>query len=340
MQQRLIKKTALFSLMFFLVSMGMILTVSSAREKQQEGGEIKERKQDGELSFAKGQADTSYLRIPIPAGCRAQDLIIENFYMDRELRIFVPGAGEDFYLQNEVSGNVGEIREGSFDMADGGVVLDFQLTGVYECRTILEDQNLYIRFLPPAQVYDRIVVIDPALGGGETGKEAEGLSEKVINLEIARSLGQKLEAGNIKAYYTRMDDVNPSAGERTALGNGAGADMYIRIQLGAQEDSAVYGVEALYRTDYFIPGFGSGELAGLLEREVVAAVNGKSLGTAEIPQEEELLSGLEIPAASIIAGYITNKQEALLLARQEYIDKIAEGIYQAVLKAYENDIFN
>ena len=343
MQQRLMKKTAVCALVFFLVSMGFILAISAGRE----GEPIEEMEEpafneatENELSFERGQADTSYLWVPLPAGCRAQELIIENFYMDRELRIFVPGAKEDFYSMNALSGNCGEILRGGFNITDGGAVLDFQLTGVYECRTILEDENLYIRFLPPRQVYDRIVVIDPAWGGKETGEEAQGLVEKNINLEIARSLSKKLEAGNIKAYYTRMDDLNPSAGQRTALGNGAGADMYIRIQLGAGEDPTVYGVEAAYRTDYFIPGFGSGELAGLLEREVTSAVNGKSMGTVKLPEEEGLLSGLEIPSASVTVGYITNKQEALLLGRQEYIDKIAEGIYQAVLKAYENDIFH
>lgn len=346
------KKTAVCVLVFFLVAMSSILAVSAGREEEprrdeqetsaeepaQAGPVLDEAKENG-LSFAQGRADTGYLRIPLPAGCGAQELVIENFYMDRELRIFVPGAKEDFYSQNALSGNCGEIQRGSFDMAEGGAVLDFQLTGVYECRTILEDENLYIRFLPPPQVYDRIVVIDPAWGGEETGNEAQGLVEKDINLAIATSLGKKLEEGNIKAYYTRMDDVNPSAGQRTALGNAAGADMYIRIQLGAREDPAVYGVEASYRTEYFIPGFGSRELAELLEREVAAAVNGKAMGTTELEGEETLLFGLEIPAASVTAGYITNKQEALLLGRQEYIDKIAEGIYQAVLKAYENDIF-
>ncbi|MDE5598395.1 MAG: N-acetylmuramoyl-L-alanine amidase [Lachnospiraceae bacterium] len=34
-------------------------------------------------------------------------------------------------------------------------------------------------------------------------------------------------------------------------------------------------------------------------------------------------------------GYISNGQEAILLNRDDYIQKIADGIYQAIMAAYE-----
>ena len=42
-----------------------------------------------------------------------------------------------------------------------------------------------------------------------------------------------------------------------------------------------------------------------------------------------------MPAAAIRVGYLTNSQEAILLQREDYIKRIAEGIYNAVEKAYE-----
>lgn len=353
MQQKLLKRTAVCSFVFFAAAMGMILAVSAGRGEQEPQGagwetageepvqEASGPEDDarGGLIFDSGQADTSYLRIPLPEGCRAGDIVIENHYMERKLRVFVPGVREEFYAENSISGNRREILQGSLAMAEGGAVLDFQLTGVYECRTILEDEKLYIRFLPPAEVYDRIVVIDPAYGGEEPGGEAEEIAEKDINLKIALRLKERLDENGIKAYYTRVDDSDPGKEERTALGNGSGADMYIRIELGKKEDPDGYGVEAVCRPDYFIPGFGNRELAGFLEREVTEAVSGKSLGVSETLQEEETLAGLEIPAACIRPGCITNRQEALLLGREEYIDKIAEGIYNAILKGYETNSF-
>ncbi|MDE7358578.1 MAG: N-acetylmuramoyl-L-alanine amidase [Lachnospiraceae bacterium] len=47
------------------------------------------------------------------------------------------------------------------------------------------------------------------------------------------------------------------------------------------------------------------------------------------------MNNATVPAAAIRVGYLTNSQEAILLQREDYIRRIAEGIYNAVLKAYE-----
>lgn len=348
MNQTLMKKTAVCSLVFFLAAMGMIFLMSAnkvitiadvAQDEVMENLAVKENTAgDGavkNLTFKLGEADTSYLRIPLPEGCKADDIIIENHYMDRALWILIPNADEDFYEENVISGNRESVRQGSFEVTKEGIALNFQLTGIYECRTILENENLYISFLAPAEMYDKIVVIDPACGGSDLGYTAENILEKDINLQIARKLKEKLDGSDIKAYYTRMDDVNPSKEDRTALGNETRADMYIRIQLSASEDSSVYGTSAVYNGDYFIPGFGNVELADFLEREVVTAIKGKAVGLVEAEKEEYTLRQSVIPAAAVNVGYITNKQEAALLSREEYIDKIAAGIYNAIIKVYE-----
>lgn len=348
MNQTLMKKTAVCSLVFFLAAMGMIFLMSAnkvitiadvAQDEVMENLAVKENTAgDGavkNLTFKLGEADTSYLRIPLPEGCKADDIIIENHYMDRALWILIPNADEDFYEENVISGNRESVRQGSFEVTKEGIALNFQLTGIYECRTILENENLYISFLAPAEMYDKIVVIDPACGGSDLGYTSENILEKDINLQIARKLKEKLDGSDIKAYYTRMDDVNPSKEDRTALGNETRADMYIRIQLSASGDSSVYGTSAVYNGDYFIPGFGNVELADCLEREVVTAIKGKAVGLVEAEKEEYTLRQSVIPAAAVNVGYITNKQEAALLSREEYIDKIATGIYNAIIKVYE-----
>lgn len=348
MNQTLMKKTAACSVVFFLAAMGMIFWMSAnkvititdvAQDEVMENLAVKDNtSKDGavkNLTFKMGKADTSYLRIPLPEGCKADDIIIENHYMDKALWILIPNADGNFYEENIISGNRESVRQGFFEVTKEGIALNFQLTGIYECRTILENENLYISFLVPAEMYDKIVVIDPAWGGSVSGYTAENIREKDVNLQIARKLKEKLDESDIKAYYTRMDDVNPAEEDRVALGNETRADMYIRIQLSASEDSSVYGTSTVYNGDYFIPGFGNVELADCLEREVVTAIKGKAIGLIEAGQEEYTLRRSEIPSAAVNAGYITNKQEAALLGRDEYIDKIATGIYNAIVKIYE-----
>lgn len=347
MQQDLMKKTAAGSLIFFVIAMTVIFGLSAekvitvenvAHDEVQEMTKESEKKTDVDeknLTFVIGEADTGYLCIPLPEGCKADDIMIENHYMNRELWLLIPTTEENFFRDNAISGNRRMVRQGKFELSEEGCRLKFELTGLYECRTILENNNLYIDFWAPTEVYDKIVVIDPACGGTDAGVVGEELQEKDITFEIARKLKEKLDGSDVKVYYTRMSDVNPSEEERVRLANEAKADMYIRIEVNAEEDSAVYGTETVYNGDYFIPGFGSVELADYLEREVVTSIKGKALGLVKANEADYTISHATVPAATVRVGYITNKQEAILLGREEYSDKIATGICNAIMQIYE-----
>ena len=128
--------------------------------------------------------------------------------------------------------------------------------------------------------------------------------------------------------------VNSQEEDRIALGNETKADMYIRIEVNEAKDTGVYGITAVYNGDYFIPSFGNIELADCLEREVTTSVKGKALGLVSAGEKDVVLEKLTVPAATIKVGYLSNSQEAILLSRDEYQDKIATGIYDAITKIY------
>ena len=343
----LMKKAVIGSVVFSIAALGTILHLSAGKvitisdvaqdEVQRTTSHVEESEEADPqvLTFEIGESNTSYLRIPLPEECKAEDIIIENHYMDQELCVLISNVENDFYEENVISGNRNMIEHGRYEAIKDGIKLRFQLTGIFEYRTILENNDLYISFLSPREMYDRIVVIDPACGGQNTGYEAEGLLEKDINLLIAQKLKEKLDRTDIKVYYTRMDDVNPEEEARVKLANETRADMYIQIHVDSSEDSSIYGTTTMYNGDYFIPGFGSVELADVLEREVVTSIKGKALGLSEAQAQEYTLRHITIPAATVKAGYITNKQEAILLGREEYCEKIATGIYNAIMNVYD-----
>lgn len=347
MQQNLAKKAAIWYTIFFFAAMGSIIflsagkviTISDIAQDEVEGTEKNktqvQKQNENLLTFVLGEANTSYLRIPLPEGCKAEDVAIENHYMDRELYIQIASENTSFYRDNAISGNRSNVEQGTYEIEQTGIRLRFVLNDIFEYKTILENNDLYIDFLSPKEMYDRIVVIDPACGGVNAGYVSDELQEKTLNLQIAKKLKEKLDKTNIKAYYTRMDDVYPVENNRIRLANEAKADMYIRIQTDANEDTSVYGATAVYNDDYFIPGFGSIELADYLEREVVTEIKGKALGLKEATAEDYALLRITIPAATIKVGCISNYQEAELLGREEYQDKIATGILNAIMLAYE-----
>lgn len=294
---------------------------------------------ENEIAINRNAQNTNYFCIPMPESVKAEEVVLENHYMDKELWVSISSEQtkecEAFYETNSVYGNSENVADGRFEVEKERICLRFALDGVYEYRSIFEDHILYVEFVPSKEVYEKIIVIDPAYGGEEQGVAVEGVSSKDITLGVAKALKTMFDESDIKVYYTRMDDSNPAADNRVELAEATKADMMIRIEVSGDENSKLYGTSTVYNSKYFIPGFGNVELADLLEREVVTSISGKACGLIESAEEDRVMNSATVPAAAIRVGYLTNSQEAILLQREDYIKRIAEGIYNAVVKAYE-----
>ena len=360
-QNNLMKRMAVYCLVFVATAMSAILYYSankiivvadvaqdevvqeSAGSEDGTGGEGSTENtivaDKNHILIDRSSQNTKFFCIPLPEDVKAEEVIIENHYMDRELWVNIthknPHEHEKFYEANGVYGNCESVTEGHFDVEKERMCLRFDLTGVYEYHSIFEDNTLYVEFMTPKEVYDKIIVVDPAYGLQEDGVLSNGVSAKDITLEIAKAVKAKLDDTDIKVYYTRMDDSNPTAENRVELAAATKADLLIRIEVSGDANTKLYGTEAVYNSRFFIPGFGSVELADLLEREVVTAISGKANGLLEAGEEDAVICNATVPAAAIKVGYLTNGQEFILLQREDYIQRIAEGIYQTVMKAYE-----
>lgn len=295
--------------------------------------------QENEIAIDRTDKNTNYFCIPMPENVKAEEVVLENHYMDKELWVGISSEEaktyEAFYEANGVYGNCNSVTNGRFELEKERICLRFALTGVYEYRSIFEDHMLYVEFVPSKEVYEKIIVIDPAYGGDERGVTVDRVMAKDITLDIAKALKTMFDESDIKVYYTRMDDNNPTSADRVDLAAETKADMLIRIEVSGDENSKLYGTSAVYNSKYFIPGFGNVELADLLEREVVTSISGKAGGLIESAAADEVINSATVPTAAIRVGYLTNSQEAILLQREDYIKRIAEGIYNAVIKAYE-----
>ena len=347
MLQKLMKRTAVLVCLFSVIALGLIIGLSATKlvtitEVAQDevvgtGNTVvpQTSSADSENALAfDTETATDYLCIPLPEGSKAEEITIENHYMDQELYVLIRNVEKSFYAEHALMGNRTGIETGFYHETEDGVALIFALTQVYEYRTVFENNELYISFLNPREIYNQIVVIDPSCGGLDRGSVKNGVVEKELTLQIAGKLKEKLDESRIKAYYTRMDDVNPAAEQRVSLANEVKADMYIAISVDNREEEEVYGVSTIYNDQYFIPGFGSVELADLLEKELASEIKTKALGLEKASGESKLRYAT-VPAAEVRVGCLSNKQEAILLKREDYIEKIANGIYNAIVSSYE-----
>ncbi len=350
MHEKLRIKSFIVSTLFFLIAMtGMLVfadrkAIVIANVAQDQVETDVSRPQDAAsagtqtnlLRFRQGEENTDYLCIPLQSGVVAENISMENHYMDKEMWIYIANTDESYYATEAVYGNIDKIESGSYEYVNDRVLIKFSLENVYECISLLEENKLYIEFVHPREIYEKIIVID-AYGGGETlGIQAEGITEKSITLDIAKRLKGMLDGSDIKVYYTRTEDVDIPVESRVELANAVGADMFISIRLNESEDATVYGTETLYNENYFIPGFGSIELADLVERNVVTGISGKGNGLFAAKATDMILAEAKVPVAVLQAGYATNNREAGLLRKEAYREQIAKGIYLAISDAYEN----
>ena len=289
------------------------------------------------------------IQLCLPPEIEMQQISIENDYMKKTLRITIARQPEstwtgDFLYENpmRIHAAVGDAKL-SENTEDVTISLPLDSVFEWEMKLKKEAENNYldIQLVRPHDKYEKIIVLDAGHGGGDSGDVVTGEDESVLLAEnelvysVVSKAGKLLEKEGICVYYTRDGEANPTQEERVSLANEVQADMLISVHADYDADSTLYGMRTIYNETYFIPEFASADLAYLLLEKVAASTNEKALGFEPGTDEAELVQQAMVPVAQLYIGYLSNKQEQKLLAREEHIDRIAAGIYDAVLAGYE-----
>ncbi len=269
--------------------------------------------------------------IPLDGKTTAEKVVVENRYWDKEIWIYIQGADEKFFAENPIHGDIGHIVKGDCEVQRNRLILKMQMDCIFEYRTIMDGNEMVLTFEEPKDVYEYVIVIDPACGGDETGAVMRGYAEKTLTLQIADMLSEKLKAEGVKLYFTRREDVEVGRRERIALTEELDADMYIGIAANQSEDTEKYGISAYYNDSYFIPEFGNVQLADVLTRCVTVASSNRAEGII-VAEKDSILQEISLPAAQINVGYLTHPVEGELLGTAEYREKLAQGIADAIME--------
>lgn len=302
--------------------------------------------QTRELELKQSKDSEGRFYITLPADAKAENVTMENRYWEGELRIRITGSNADFYGSCIIEGDVSAIDSGICEMKADGVLLRVKMNGLWEYRSTMEGKTLVLAFYEPRELYDVIVVLDPAGGGEETGCVGEVISkeaasensffyEKDVTLQVARLVQKNLSLEGVKVYLTRAEDVDVTTEERLEFLHKADADFYIRLSVDEADSPESYGIRGEYNAQYYIPGFGNVQLADLLTREVTIASSNRAEGLLAVG-EESILKQIKIPAAELSLGYFSNITERELLGQESYREKLATGVMHAITKACES----
>lgn len=187
------------------------------------------------------------------------------------------------------------------------------------------------------------IVLDPGHGGAvETGAVGpNGLTEKELNLEVAKRTARILESRGISVVLTRTADYRIPLSTRAAIAEFLDAEAIISIHHNAPNanPSLTPGTEVFIQDG--VPE--SARLGGLLQEEIVAALDQFDINWTVASDAGAIVvlndSGLNaygmirrpsMPAVLAELGYISNPEEAELFATVEYQDAAAEALADGI----------
>ncbi len=207
----------------------------------------------------------------------------------------------------------------------------------------------------------KTIVIDPGHGGHDPGAIYNGITEKVINLDISNRLAKVLRRAGYTVHLTRTTDKFIELDERPKIANKHKADLFISVHVNANRKSYVNGFETyvlplidrkLIQTklmekhgidyqnlnnkeksalDKFLTNYvqKSKKMALMVQQNSLKKVKstGFKVSNGGIREEHfKVLIGPYMPSILVEVGYSSNLAEAKKLRSSKYKDSLADGI--------------
>jgi N-acetylmuramoyl-L-alanine amidase len=213
------------------------------------------------------------------------------------------------------------------------------------------------------------VVIDAGHGGKDEGATGgNGVLEKEIVLDVSRRLAKLLKAKKLQVILTRDADRFVPLEERTARANDARGDLFVSIHANAASFRQARGIETYFvsleasdaasrkvadrenealgrggsaspQFDPFLALLGdmistdhlaeSNAFAKIAQSELANVDQISSRGVKQAPFV--VLMGVQMPAALIEIGFLSNERDAASLGSSAHRKRIAEALARAVM---------
>ncbi len=171
------------------------------------------------------------------------------------------------------------------------------------------------------------IVVDAGHGGSNPGAVYQGRRESDDALRLATAVGKILEANGYDVTYTRTSDVTQSVGQKAAIANEEGADLFVSIHRNAGEYPGQYsGVQTLIYDDSGIKK----QMAENIDANL-AELGFRNAGVSIRPNLV-VLNSTQMPALLVEAGFIDSDTDNRLFDSrfQAMAQAIADGIMETL----------
>ena len=333
MTNKEMKKTAIQASVFAAVSIGLMLYRSATKHimiTDAAGTDVYRGDPessynlliDGEMPSDKENA----LIIPLSRSVSSDNIILEDDYNHHQLRIYIDSREEGFYLDNAVKTDLDSIESAVCipQNETGSVCLEFTTDDLYVNESSLTDSStIEVNFYRPHEKYEHVAVIDPAEGD--------------ITLETAlmiKELADRDVTGKSKFYFTRLSDTDITEADRAKLLRDSDADIYVELSVSESGDSLDNGISSFYNDRFFLKKLPNATFADMLLKSCNAASGAETVGV--FPADDDLiLMESTVLSAKISLGNVGADTGGALLSDEGYKKRLSEGIYNAIMDAFE-----
>lgn len=358
MQERLLKQTAFLTVVFSVIAIGLMVWFQMNREEliRLDNQIIRSEHRANYQEVVSVDTASGFIPVNIDKTDTNNAVIItftsevsdrietEYDYANKNIQIFLPQvtandmqtcqvAVDDSIVDLQRICATGQIRNGEF-----GILLSVPVKGYFEGELSVDGLKAQLLLSEIRPSKELTVVLDAGHGGTDSGDTFQDIAEKDLNRIIINMVKEQLGKENMRVYCTRSGDSAASEQARIDFANSIKADIFVSVQysfLSEGTSDKKSGLTAIYNGRYFIPDFGSIELANIVSEETIKKVGGVANGMYEAEDVSELISGAHIPATIIEIDNVLTDSNKASITSDKNLKRIAEGISSGIMKAKE-----
>ncbi len=172
------------------------------------------------------------------------------------------------------------------------------------------------------------IVLDAGHGGKDNGTTGvDGTPEKILTLQTAQAVQEKLEKAGAHVIMTRSGDTYPTLQDRVTLSNQSQADAFISFHYNSSPLHFINGIN-----DFYFNKNRDSRLASDILKGVVQATGRHNRGTHF--DNLYVLRNNTQPSTLIELGFLSNKAEDAAVHNATYQGEVADGVYQGLLNYF------
>lgn len=253
-------------------------------------------------------------------------------YINGEFIINIPANLTS--VLSSTSFNVGDDRVEGVDINassyGASITLRAAENAIIAVKPELAGNYVVFNVVEPSEIYDKILVLDAGHGLQDNGATGNGLIEKELTLDmVQRALRLFENDGSIKVYCTRLGDTYPTLWERQEMASRY-ADVFVSVHINSAESSAPNGTETycLYPNDQ-----GNGLTSYMLAEEILNnLIDELDTNNRGVKSEAFVVLKGTKPSTLLEIGFISNAEDAAMMAEDACRQKVAQAIYDGVKK--------